>query len=213
MPLVLGTWFCPESPRWYIKKGKYNKAWGSLLRLRNTPVQAARDLYYIQAMLDQEEVMVRESGLHATNNMFKRFVELFTVPRVRRATQASGIVMIAQQMCGINIIAFYSSTIFKESGISDYTALFASFGFGLINFIFAWPAVWTIDTFGRRALLLFTFPNMFWTLLGKSPRQYLSSVDAMRRPRPARESAEHVANNPSFLTFSCRSLLPDPTQC
>ena len=27
------------------------------------------------------------------------------------------------------------------------------------------PAVWTIDTFGRRTLLLFTFPNMCWTLL------------------------------------------------
>lgn len=69
---------------------------------------------------------------------------------------------------GINIIAFYSATIFKESGINDYTALWASFGFGIINFIFAWPAVWTIDTFGRRTLLLFTFPNMFWTLLGQS---------------------------------------------
>ena len=27
------------------------------------------------------------------------------------------------------------------------------------------PAIWTIDTFGRRTLLLFTFPNMAWTLL------------------------------------------------
>jgi MFS family permease len=68
-------------------------------------------------------------------------------------------------VAGINIIAFYSATIFKQSGISDYTALWASFGFGLINFIFAWPAVWTIDTYGRRSLLIFTFPNMFWTLL------------------------------------------------
>ena len=34
-----------------------------------------------------------------------------------------------------------------------------------MNFIFAWPAVWTIDTFGRRGLLIFTFPQMFWTLL------------------------------------------------
>lgn len=25
--------------------------------------------------------------------------------------------------------------------------------------------MWTIDTFGRRGLLIFTFPNMFWTLL------------------------------------------------
>ena len=41
----------------------------------------------------------------------------------------------------------------------------ASWGFGLVNFVFAWPAIWTIDTFGRRSLLLFTFPQMAWTLL------------------------------------------------
>lgn len=33
-------------------------------------------------------------------------------------------------------------------------------GFGLINFLFAIPAFYTIDTFGRRNLLLFTFPFM-----------------------------------------------------
>ncbi|KAG6020557.1 hypothetical protein E4U40_006026 [Claviceps sp. LM458 group G5] len=165
VPLVIGVYFCPESPRWYLKKNKYPQAWRSLLRLRNTPLQAARDLFYIHCLLEQEEILVRESGLKVAGSMFTRFVELFTIPRVRRATWASGIVMIAQQMCGINIIAFYSSTIFKQSGIDDYTALWASFGFGLINFLFAWPAIWTIDTFGRRALLLFTFPNMFWTLL------------------------------------------------
>lgn len=44
-------------------------------------------------------------------------------------------------------------------------ALLATMGFGLVNFVFAWPAVWTIDTFGRRSLLLFTFPQMAWTLL------------------------------------------------
>jgi len=43
--------------------------------------------------------------------------------------------------------------------------LLASWGFGLVNFLFAWPAIWTIDTFGRRSLLLFTFPQMAWTLL------------------------------------------------
>jgi MFS family permease len=116
-------------------------------------------MYYIHAQLEVEHEIIGNS------NYFTRFAQLFTIPRVRRATLASFTVMIAQQMCGINIIAFYSSTIFKNSGFTDFQALFASFGFGLINFIFAFPAIWTIDTFGRRALLLFTFPNMAWSLL------------------------------------------------
>ncbi|KAH7055603.1 MFS transporter [Macrophomina phaseolina] len=165
VPLVIGIYFCPESPRWYLKKKKYRKAYKSLLRLRNTPLQAARDLYYINAQLEYEEELVKESGLTNANNIVTRFFELFTIPRVRRATQASGIVMIAQQMCGINIMSFYSSTIFEQAGAGTFGSLMATWGFGLINFVFAWPAVWTIDTFGRRGLLLFTFPNMFWTLL------------------------------------------------
>ena len=159
VPLVIGVYFCPESPRWYIKKNRYNDAFKSLLRLRNTPLQAARDLYYVHAQLVEEHDIIGKS------NYISRFFELFTIPRVRRATLASWTVMIAQQMCGINIIAFYSSTIFSQAGFTDRQALFASWGFGLINFLFAWPAVWTIDTFGRRSLLLFTFPNMAWTLL------------------------------------------------
>ncbi|QSS59459.1 sugar transporter [Histoplasma capsulatum] len=165
VPLVIGIFFCPESPRWLLKKKNYKKAYRSLLRLRNTPLQAARDLYYIHAQLVQEQVLLEESGLAKTDNFVTRFVELFTIPRVRRATQASGIVMIGQQMCGINIISFYSTTIFIQAGASNIAALLASFGFGVVNFVFAWPAVWTIDTFGRRGLLLFTFPQMFWTLL------------------------------------------------
>lgn len=159
VPLWAGVYFCPESPRWYIKKGRYQKAFASLKRLRNTELQAARDLYYIFAQIRIEETLVKK------NNYVTRFIELFTIPRVRRATLASWTVMIAQQMCGINIIAFYSSTVFANAGATVTGALLASWGFGLVNFLFAWPAIWTIDTFGRRSLLLFTFPQMAWTLL------------------------------------------------
>jgi len=160
LPLLLGIYFSPESPRWYIKKGKFSKAYKSLTRLRNTELQAARDLYYIHSQLRAEASLVPRE-----NNYITRFTQLFTVPRLRRATVASGTVMLAQQLCGINIIAFYSSTIFEQAGASVEKSLIASMGFGLVNFVFAWPAIWTIDTFGRRTLLLFTFPQMCWTLL------------------------------------------------
>ena len=80
-----------------MKKGRYGKAYKSLLRLRNSPIQAARDLYYVHAQLVEEAAIIGQS------NYFQRFTELFTIPRVRRATLASFTVMIAQQMCGINI--------------------------------------------------------------------------------------------------------------
>lgn len=98
-----------ESPRWYIKKHRYSDAFHSLVRLRNTDVQAARDLYYIQAQVRLEEEALgggdiitsdgqeRPSG---SGGYFSRFIQLFMYPRIRRATLAAFVVMIAQQMCG-----------------------------------------------------------------------------------------------------------------
>lgn len=110
IPLLIGVYFVPESPRWLIKKNRHAKAYRSLLRLRNTPLQAARDLYYINAQLVAEQTLLEEEGFSKTDNFFTRFAELFTVPRIRRATQASGIIMIAQQMCGSEL-PFLSSTV------------------------------------------------------------------------------------------------------
>lgn len=65
-----------------------------------------------------------------------------------------------QQLCGVNVIAYYSTSIFENAGFARSNALLASMGGGLINWIFAIPAIYTIDTFGRRNLLLVTFPLM-----------------------------------------------------
>ncbi|KAK8126114.1 metabolite transport protein YwtG [Apiospora kogelbergensis] len=159
VPLVFLIYLCPESPRWLMKKNRYPKAWVNMIKLRNHPIQVARDLYYIHAQLSIEQQITKKS------NYLTRAGQLFTIPRVRRANIAAFTVMLAQQMCGINIIAFYSTTVFKAAGSTEFIAMVSSFGFGMVNFLFAFPAFWTIDTFGRRSLLLFTFPNMMWSLL------------------------------------------------
>lgn len=54
----------------------------------------------------------------------------------------------------------YSTIIFQTSGFSRSQALLVSLGTGAVNWLFAIPAIYTIDTFGRRNLLLTTFPLM-----------------------------------------------------
>lgn len=158
--MLILIYVCPESPAWYIKNNDhYDRAFLSLCRLRNTEIQAARELY--QAYLQQSTKHDSKDKL----TYFKTLTELFTIPRVRRATVAAHTVMISQQLCGINTTAFYSSTIFLDANFSKYSALLASVAFGFINFVGAFPAVWTMDTLGRRSLLLLTLPLMALTML------------------------------------------------
>jgi len=177
VPLAVLIFFCPESPRWLMKKNRYPAAFRSMIRLRHSEIQAARDMYYAYVQLMEESKVIQGK------TYFSRLTELFTIPRVRRGTLAASTVMLAQQMCGINIIAFYSSTIFVEAKYTASQALFASLGFGAVNFVFAFPAVFTIDTFGRRSLLLATFPNMAWTLLAAGMMFFIPDTEANRTMR------------------------------
>jgi MFS family permease len=155
-----------------MKKGRYVDAFKTMNRLRKHPIIAARDLYYSHVLFEEEKEISQDS------TYLSRLADCFRIPRIRRANLAASVVMLSQQMCGINVISFYSSTVFKEGGYSDEQALYASLGFGAVstlhsfpcllklNFAFAIPAIFIIDTFGRRALLLSTFPGMAITLLG-----------------------------------------------
>lgn len=150
--VMMQVYFCPESPRWYMEKGKFDKAFGALKMLRFSEIQAARDMYYAAKLLEVEESQRSQRR--------SIFYEFFMIRRNRRAAQSSFFVMFMQQFCGVNVIAYYSSAIFEAANFGRSQALLVSLGTGAVNFIFAIPAIYTIDTFGRRNLLLTTFPLM-----------------------------------------------------
>ncbi|KAL8671563.1 MAG: hypothetical protein Q9168_003948 [Polycauliona sp. 1 TL-2023] len=157
--LLLGIFFCPESPRWLMKHGKIAQGADSMRRLRAHPIIGARDYYYSYIIYKEELKLARGAGY------FARLWDCFAVPRIRRANYGASTVMIAQQMCGINIISFYSSTIFVNAGYTDVQALYASLGYGAIQVISTIPTLFLIDTKGRRTLTMITFPLMAIFLL------------------------------------------------
>jgi sugar porter (SP) family MFS transporter len=157
--LMVGIFFCPESPRWLMKKGKLAQGYKSMKALRDHEIIGARDFYY--SYINYKE----EQRIAGNSNYFTRLRDCFTVPRIRRANYGASTVMLAQQMCGINIISFYSSTIFTSVGYTDDQALYASLGYGALQVVFTIPTLFLIDTKGRRTLCLITFPIMCVTLL------------------------------------------------
>ena len=96
-PFIVGclVYTMPESPRWYMDKGKYADAYRSLLRLRNNEMQAARDLYLAHKFVEVERAMHRHE-----RTIWGTLKELFLVRRNRRAAQSAWFCMFMQQLCG-----------------------------------------------------------------------------------------------------------------
>lgn len=81
----------------------------------------------------------------------------------------------------VNVLIFYSSTLYADQTgaiCGDATKedlrgpLLMSWGIGLTNFIFAFPAYWLIDRKGRRWLLMVTMPFLC-VLLGAAALSYV----------------------------------------
>ena len=97
--IVCGFVFmCPESPRWYMSKGRHFKAYESMVKLRYNKVQAARDVFYMHTLLNAENELKFEGQ--------NKLLELVTIPRNRRALIGSEIVMFMQQVSTPSIVVW-----------------------------------------------------------------------------------------------------------
>ncbi|KAL7813184.1 MFS general substrate transporter [Trichoderma aethiopicum] len=178
---MITLFLCPESPRYHLTRGpNYNvqKAYISMVKLRNTELQALRDLYLIYKSLEQESMALGNLDAHAfrspgfvwvIRDFFRQYAQLFQQRRLYNAVISTSTVNLAQQLCGINVLAFYSGYLFNGAGSDVHSKLIPmaySLGFGAINFLCGLPAVRSIDTLGRRKWLLATLPFMALFMFG-----------------------------------------------
>ena len=68
---------------------------------------------------------------------------------------------ILQQVTGINVILYYAPEIFKAiSNTSSDTALLQTIVVGVVNMLFTVVAIWKVDGFGRRPLMIIGYAGM-----------------------------------------------------
>ena len=164
--LLVFTWASCESPRWLIIQGKYDKAFITLIRLRKERVLAAKELcsihYQIQAERwlfsgkpntdeETEDLNPFEPELGRTSYL-RRLVNHYTFPRIRRAAIAAMVVMLSQQLSGINIIALLATTFFSTGDLRKSSPIEAqndsyklAIGFGAANFVFSTIAYFLVE--------------------------------------------------------------------
>ncbi len=132
--------FVPESPRWLVKYGHDAKATRILARVGGN------------AYAEQEVANVKQTL--ATEEIGRvRFRDLLE-PKLLRIIGLVVFLVVLQQWCGINVIFNYAQDIFSEAGYGVSDIMWNIVITGIVNLLFTFVAIYTVDRFGRKTLML-----------------------------------------------------------
>ncbi|MDO3626211.1 sugar porter family MFS transporter [Mucilaginibacter sp. BT774] len=135
---LVGLLFLPESPRWLLNAGYTERAAIILSKIGSS------------AYVDQSLRDINKTGIHFPKGTYR---DVFA-KSVRPAVIVGITLAVFQQLCGINVVFNYTSTIFKSVGASLDRQLFETVAIGLVNTLFTLLAMWQVDKLGRRPLML-----------------------------------------------------------
>ncbi|KAA2239268.1 sugar porter family MFS transporter [Chitinophaga agrisoli] len=130
-------YFIPESPRWLMKQQRTDDARRVLLALGN---QNADDI-----VTDIAVSLKEESSGHA-EKLFSRKFSFAVMCAILLAT--------FNQFSGINALMYYAPRIFTMAGLGRDAALLQAVLIGVTNMVFTVIAMFIIDKFGRKTLLI-----------------------------------------------------------
>ncbi len=138
----------PKSPRWYLSKREKDKAERILIKIVGKN-EAERELSIHRNNLENENV--------GFNTIFKGGFKIALIVGV--------ILAISTQLCGINTVIYYGPRLLEESGLELGEALGGQVSIGIVNVLFTLLAIWKIDKFGRKKLLLIGIAGIIISLI------------------------------------------------
>ncbi|KAL6154261.1 hypothetical protein ACJBU6_07534 [Exserohilum turcicum] len=142
----------PESPRWLVLKGREDEALEVLAALSDLPPTDKKIEAEFQAVKD----VIAEMSQGSFRDCFK-----FNKNRNFHRTALAYVNQMFQQISGINLVTYYAATIFENSiGLSPFLSRLLSACNGTEYWIASWIAIFTIEKFGRRSLMIFGAAGM-----------------------------------------------------
>lgn len=116
IPFMILMFVIPETPRWYISKGKTKRARKSLQWLRGKGTDITDELSSVQKLHTESERNVSQGA----------FMQLFKKNHLKPLFISLGL-MFFQQFSGINAVIFYTVQIFRVSFCSLLFILFFAY--------------------------------------------------------------------------------------
>lgn len=130
----------------------------------------------MKVSLEREEAEVRAG---AGSRRFP-WLDFFTVPRARRAIIYANIMVFLGQFTGINAVMYYMSVLMSQIGFNDIDANYMSLVGGGALLLGTIPAIFLMETFGRRFWAIVTLPGAFLGLILVGVSYELKSVTAVQ---------------------------------
>jgi SP family xylose:H+ symportor-like MFS transporter len=125
--------FVPETPRYLVMKGKDEKALKVLKKISGND-SASKILQEIKSTTHEKNVPWLSYGF------FIIFVGIM--------------LSVFQQFVGINVVLYYAGNIFRNMGSSTDSSLLQTIIVGIVNLLFTVLAIFTVDKFGRKPLMI-----------------------------------------------------------